>query len=155
MENQTEVPDTIPQMCKLGTVPGIDGNRLTLVACMSSKGILTARDGGIPRIQFFTYGPDGLTGRHHITAREVSRLNSLNATFAPANANPDILNDLLKYVFMMNGAQFPAGVKFFVWLHSSTSTGLSGLQGGCCCDFSSYCVERFYRGLSNHASSVT
>jgi len=112
MNIQTEVPNTIPQMCKLGTVASTDGGRLTLVACMSSKGIPTARDGGIPRIHFFTYDLDGLSKRRHITAREVSRLDSLNDTFAPANANPDILNALLKYVFMMKGAPFPAGVQF-------------------------------------------
>ncbi|KAF2819211.1 hypothetical protein CC86DRAFT_413282 [Ophiobolus disseminans] len=108
MTTQTDVPNTISQTCELGTVPGRNGSQLTLVACMVLKSITTATDGGIPRVLLYGHGPDGLSRRQQFTAREVSRLNSLNATFAPANANPDTLNALLKYIFLAKGAPIPA-----------------------------------------------
>jgi hypothetical protein len=113
MTAQADIPSTIPQMLHLGQVVGSDGSNLNLVACMATQGIATKTDGGIPRILFFGHGPHGLTdNRQRFKARDVSRMNTLSAAFAPANANPDILNALIKYVFLAKGAALPAGVNF-------------------------------------------
>lgn len=140
IKSQSAVPKAIPRIIELGTVPANNGSHSALVACMAASGNTTKTDGGIPRILFFKHGSAGLSDRESLTAREISRLNTMNATFAPTNANPDILNAAIKYVFLAKGVQMSDDIKILngfaralgqacrAWKNASSKKAKSGQE---------------------------
>lgn len=104
---QTAVPNTVPQTFEIGTAPGPNGRRLTLMACMATQGIITKTGGGWPRLMTFGVDKKGFADRHKFTTRQVPKLDTLNASFAPANTKPDTLNSFIKYVFLAKYAPLP------------------------------------------------
>jgi hypothetical protein len=112
MVSQSDVPDTVPYMLLLGTIPSLNKQELQLVACMYSESHRNVKDGGLPRVAYFALDGPSIADRVTLTATTVFRFAKLESDLIPANKYPQQLTAILKYIFMAKGVTFPGSYEF-------------------------------------------
>jgi hypothetical protein len=105
---QPLIPGTLPYRLDLGTITDTSQHTLTLVAFLKSNSHINVKDGGLPHVLFFGYGPGGIiTDRVPFTAKRVFQVGKLHEALMHANCDPTMLAAVAKYVFLAKGVVVP------------------------------------------------